>query len=517
MHHEVETLLTLLLIATSVAILVRYIQLPYTVMLVLGGLVLGVLHYLPEVEMSPEIVMTIFLPILLFEAAINIEYSHLKADLKSILTMAIVGIVISLLITGAVVHWLGGLPWIIALLFGSMIVATDPVSVLAIFKKLGVPHRLTAIVEGESLFNDGTAIVAFQIILGIVVTGHFSAVDGVQKFLLVCIGGLAVGLAIAYGAIVLLEKIDDHLLELMITTVLAYGTYMVAESLHVSGVIAVVTAGIMVGNLGWERAMTATTRVAVLTFWEYASFVINSLIFLLIGLQLRVSELLHFAPLIGIGILALFAGRIIAIYPLCWVLNRTVKARLPFKWMHILVWGNLKGALSMALVMSLPADIPYRKELLVTIFGVVLFSLIVPGLSMNILLKWLNLTQKDDLIEEFESLQGQLFGIRSVIQELDSMHNSGKLSTGIYQVQKEKYMTQLEHIERDMGMLQSTDPRLGRLQSLYAEKHLLVTQKSSIRDAFRNGMVSESCAQGLIHTLNQQLADLELNESEQTS
>lgn len=514
MHHEVETLLILLLIATSVAILVRYIQLPYTVMLVLGGLVLGVLHYLPEVKMTPEIVMTIFLPILLFEAAINIEYSHLKADLKSILTMAVLGVLISLFVTAGVMHWLGGWPWLIALLFGSMIVATDPVSVLAIFKKLGVPHRLTAIVEGESLFNDGTAIVAFQIILAVVISGRFSAVDGLQKFLVVCLGGLAVGLVIAYGAIVLLEKIDDHLLELMITTVLAYGAYMVAESLHVSGVIAVVTAGIMVGNMGWERAMTATTRVAVLTFWEYAAFVINSLIFLLIGLQIHLDELMRFAPLIGVGILALFAGRILAIYPLAWALNRGLKARLPMKWMHILVWGNLKGALSMALVMSLPADIPYRKELLVTIFGVVLFSLLVPGFSMTLFLKWLKLAQKDSIAEQFELLQGELVAVRAAMAELELMHLSGKLSKLIYDSEKNRYTDRLTAIERDIERLQSDQPELVQLMSLMAKRHLLITQKSSVQSAFRNGILSAGASQTLVHGLNQQISELEIAESE---
>ncbi len=514
MHHEVEILLTLLLIATSVAILVRYVQLPYTVMLVLGGLVLGVLHYLPEVKMSPEIVMTIFLPILLFEAAINIEYSHLKADMKSILTMAVLGVLISLFVTAGVMHWLGGLPWLIALLFGSLIVATDPVSVLAIFKKLGVPHRLTAIVEGESLFNDGTAIVAFQIILAVVVSGRFSAVDGIQKFLVVCLGGLAVGLVIAYASIVLLEKIDDHLLELMITTVLAYGAYMVAESLHVSGVIAVVSAGIMVGNMGWERAMTATTRVAVLTFWEYAAFVINSLIFLLIGLQIHLDELLRFAPLIGIGILALFAGRILAIYPLAWALNAALKARLPMKWMHILVWGNLKGALSMALVMSLPADVPYRKELLVTIFGVVLFSLLVPGFSMTLFLKWLKLAQKDSIAEKFALLQGELVAVRSALAELELMHASGKFSKLIYEEQKAKYTERLDALEKEMGQLQSTEPELVQLMSNMAKKHLLITQKSSVQSAFRNGILSAGASQILVHDLNRQLEDLEISDSE---
>ncbi|MBT9547013.1 MAG: Na+/H+ antiporter [Candidatus Sericytochromatia bacterium] len=513
MHHEVETLLTLLLIATSVAILVRYVQLPYTVMLVLGGLVLGVLHYLPEVQMTPEIVMTIFLPILLFEAAINIEYSHLKADLKSILTMAVLGVLISLFVTAGVMHWLGGLPWLIALLFGSLIVATDPVSVLAIFKKLGVPHRLTAIVEGESLFNDGTAIVAFQIILAVVVSGRFSAVDGIQKFLVVCLGGLAVGLVIAYGAIVLLEKIDDHLLELMITTVLAYGAYMVAESLHVSGVIAVVSAGIMVGNMGWERAMTATTRVAVLTFWEYAAFVINSLIFLLIGLQIHLDELLRFAPLIGIGILALFAGRILAIYPLAWALNAGLKARLPMKWMHILVWGNLKGALSMALVMSLPADVPYRKELLVTIFGVVLFSLLVPGFSMTFFLKWLKLAQKDTIAERFELLQGELVAVRSALAELELMHASGKFSKLIYEAQKATYTQRFESVEKEIAQLQSTEPELVQLMSNMAQKHLLITQKSSVQSAFRNGILSAGASQALVHDLNRQIDDLEISDS----
>ncbi|MEZ0371925.1 MAG: Na+/H+ antiporter [Candidatus Sericytochromatia bacterium] len=509
MHHNVETLLSLLVIATMVAMLVRYINLPYTVMLVLGGLVLGLLHYLPEVRMTPEIVMMIFLPVLLFEASINIEYSHLKADLPSILTFAGPGVLIALLVTATCMHFGVGFPWPVALLFGAMIVATDPVSVLAIFKKLGVPPRLTAVVEGESLFNDGTAIVAFQIVLAVVLTGHFSVFESVQKFLLICLGGLAVGLVIGYAAIALLEKIDDHLLELMITTVLAYGTYLIAESLHVSGVIAVVTAGIMVGNLGWERAMSPTTRVAVATFWEFAAFVCNSLIFLLIGLQIHLGELREFAPMIGVGILALFAGRMLAIYPLAALMNGAFKAGLPWKWTHILVWGNLKGALSMALVMSLPADLPYRRELLVTLFGVVLFSLLIPGTSMGGLLKLLHIGKPDESVTRFEELQGKLLGLRASLRELELLFAQGRMPSGLFDEQKHRLELLSTGVEQELSTLKEAHPELGQRQSGLIFRHLLATQKSAYKEAFRSGLLSESTAQSLIRQTNEELEGLE--------
>lgn len=508
MHHDIITLLTLLIIATSVAMGVRYINLPYTVMLVLGGLVLGLLHYLPEVKMTPDIVMIVFLPILLFEAAINIEYAHLRTDLKSILTFAIPGVLIALLATGLFMHYFTDFPWIISLLFGSMIVATDPVSVLSIFKKLGVPHRLTALVEGESLLNDGTAIVAFQIVLGVVLTGNFSVTDSVLKFVMVCVGGLAVGLITGYASVVLLEKFDDHLLELMITTVLAYGSYLVAESLHVSGVIAVVTAGIMIGNLGWERAMSPTTRVAISTFWEFAAFVINSLIFLLIGLQIHLRDLQQNAVLIGMGILALFLGRILAIYPLAAFSNFFFKAKLPWKWTHIFIWGNLKGALSMALVMSLPADVPYRQELLITIFGVVLFSLLIPGLTMGPFLKLLKIGKKEATVEYFESLQGRLLGQRAGLHKLEEIYSQGRISAQLYQAKEKLYLQEIARVEREQLELQQAHPKLAQSQADIIERHLLITQKSAYQEAYRGGLLSESTAQQLIREANENIEGL---------
>lgn len=508
MHHEITTLLTLLMIATSVAMLVRYINLPYTVMLVLGGLLLGVLHYLPEVQMSPEVVMTIFLPILLFEAAINIEYSHLKADLKPILTFAVPGVLISLGVTAACMHYGVHFPWPIALLFGSLIVATDPVSVLAIFKKLGVPPRLTALVEGESLFNDGTAVVAFQIVLAMVVTGSFSVMSSIQQFLFVCFGGLAVGMVLSYAAIVVLEKFDDHLLELMITTVLAYSAYLVAEHFHVSGVIAVVSAGIMMGNLGWEKAMTPTTRVTISTFWEFAAFLINSLIFLLIGLQIHLKELREFWPLIAVGIFALFAGRIASVYPLAALLN-ALNAKIPVRWTHILVWGNLKGALSMALVMSLPADVPYRRELLVTIFGVVLFSLLIPGVTMGRFLQMLGVGKKDALVTDFEAKRGELLGLRSALSELEQLYAHGRLSVSMYGQQQRQYQTRIAQVEQELNEMVDANSLLESLESNAVQRHLLVAQKSSYREAYRSGLLSEGAAHALIRDVNNELEALE--------
>lgn len=405
--------------------------------------------------------------------------------------------------------WGAGFSWPVALLFGAMIVATDPVSVIAIFKKLGVPHQLTGLVEGESLLNDGTAIVAFQIVLAVVLTGQFSVMDSLQKFLLVCLGGLGVGLVIGYAAIAVLEKIDDHLLELMITAVLAYGVYLVAESLHVSGVIAVVTAGIMVGNLGWERAMTPTTRVAISTFWEFAAFVVNSLIFLLIGLQIHLDELMQHAWPIGVGILALFAGRILAIYPLAAISKLLFKSDLPWKWNHVLVWGNLKGALSMALVMSLPPQVPYRQELLVTIFGVVLFSLLVPGLSMGMLLKLLAIRKPDESVEQFEALQGEHLGLRAAFAELDLLYRQGRVTAAIYHEQQQNLELRLQQSEAQLAKLQQEHPELAQRQSQMLFRHLLTRQKSAYKEAFRSGLLSETTAQQLIRQANEELEGLE--------
>jgi CPA1 family monovalent cation:H+ antiporter len=415
--HE-NTLLTplvivvgLLFIAALSAIVVKRIHFPYTVGLVLVGIALGFaaadvefLQPLREVRLTPEFILFLILPTLLFEAAINIHIDILLKNLPGILMLATVGLLISMVIVGISMSSFTPLPLGVALLFGALISATDPVAVIALFKELGVSAKLSTLVEGESLFNDAAAIVTFNIILGIVVTGGSVSsellVNGVFEFFVVFFGGLAIGVMLS--AIVLwiigLEG-SDHLVQIALTSVLAYLAFIVAEHVfHLSGVMAAVGAGVVAA---WraDKVFDEQMRYHVRAFWEYAAFVANSLIFLLIGLTEYhlFEDLTHYREnlvYILIAIVVVTIARLLIIYGLTPLGNKMSKAEpISQPERAVMFWGGLKGAIPLALVLGLPHDFEHRVLMLDLTLGVVLFSLLVQGTTIGALLRKLGLLE----------------------------------------------------------------------------------------------------------------------------
>ncbi len=398
-HFTITALIVLLLIASAVAMATKWVPVPYTVALVIVGLAISPFSFRPAVHISPDLIWLIFLPPLLFEASWNLKLDSLRANLIPILSLAFVGVGLSFGIIGLILHYAAGLGWSSSLLFGALISATDPVSVLALFKKLGAPLRLTIIVEAESLFNDGAAAVVFRILLGIVIgAATFNskvplAVSSVAWFLLATIGGVLVGALIGFAASALTGRFDDHLLEVTLTTISAYGTFIVADALYVSPVIAVVVVGIVIGNYGRRRKMSLNTQVAVDSFWEYAAFVANSLVFLLIGLEIPLALLLQHWLLILWAILAMTVARAMSVYGLFPIIHRFTE-RVAGRWQHIIFWGGLRGSLSIALALSLPATVPGRVELVAMTFGAVTFSLLLQGLTISPLMNRLRIERR---------------------------------------------------------------------------------------------------------------------------
>jgi len=395
----VEFLVWLLIAAAVIAMLAKALRIPYTVSLVCGGLLLGAIQ-LPFFSplqpghrpdwLTPDVILILFLPALVFEGSVKLDVRALVRNALPLVLLANVGVLIAATVTGYVVHLLAGLPLIIALLFGSIISATDPISVLAIFKDLRLDPRLTLIMEGESLLNDGTAVVLFQILLGAAIAGTWSVFNGVEQYFLAVAGGAALGAALGYLASRVTAFIDDPQIEIMLTTILAYGGYLLAYRLHLSGIIATAAAGLIVGNVGAKKGMSERTRSAMQSFWEYISFAMNSLVFLLIGLEIRVGELLSNWAAVMLAIGGVLLGRMLSVYLLVPVSNRFAE-KIPIRWQHVAVWGGLRGALALALALSLESTFPYREQLLSLTFGVVIFSILVQGLTMKPLLGILGL------------------------------------------------------------------------------------------------------------------------------
>ncbi|MDQ2686354.1 MAG: sodium:proton antiporter [Armatimonadota bacterium] len=389
----------LLIVAVLVALAARRLRLPYTVGLVVTGLALALARISTGAALTPEFIFGAILPPLLFEAALNIHWTELRCDALPILTLATLGVVISALVVAAGMTHLAGWPWPPALLFGILIAATDPVAVIAMFKDTGVVGRLRLLVEGESLLNDGVAAVLFVLALSWVESSGAAVTPAgvAQALAWTAGGGILVGLACGGLALMAAGRTADHLVETALTTVVAYGSFLLAEHLHVSGVLATVTAGLVMGNLGVLReqgqrhTLTDRGRAFVLEFWEFVAFLANSLIFLLIGLRVAA---IPFRAL-GVGaliaaILLVLIGRALAVYPLCLPFFRSRRA-VPLREQHILVWGGLRGALALALCLSLPRALLFRDEIVIATFGVVAFSVVVQGLTMPWLLRRLAL------------------------------------------------------------------------------------------------------------------------------
>lgn len=384
----IERIEVLLLIAAVVAMLVRKLRLPYTVGLTFAGIALAFSSQSMDLQLTKELIFTAFLPPLIFEAAFHMQWRKLQEDFSVVLVLATLGILLAGGLTAAGIHYLAGWPWAAAVLFGALISATDPVSVIATFKESGVTGRLRLLVEAESLFNDGTVAVIFGIALAAISGGSVSAGGIASNFIITVAGGVFCGLLTSGAMLLLAGRTEDHLIELTFTTVAAYGSFLLAEHFHFSGVLATLAAGILIGNTGSLKAFSDRGRQAVENFWEYAGFVVNSLIFLLIGIQLAAQ---HFSGLIWVSLLVIvlvLLGRAIAIY-LCSALFARSKLRISFGHQHILFWGGLRGALALTLALGLPYDVPMRGEIISIAFIVVAFSVIVQGLTLTPLLRHL--------------------------------------------------------------------------------------------------------------------------------
>lgn len=433
MPSDLSQLGFLLFVSALVAMLTRRLRMPYTAGLVLAGMGLYFLRIHLQWHLSKELIFSVFLPPLVFEAALFISWREFKKDLPVLSVLATVGVLLTAAVTGIGMHYALHWDWASAMVFGVLIAATDPVSVIATFKESGVHGRLRLLIEAESLLNDGTAAVAFVVALGFLggAPPDFLSVAG--TLVLTIVGGVLIGAIVAFGFMLLAGGTRDYLVKITFTTLAAYGSFFAAKHFHSSGVLAALTAGLVVGNFRssalitdtdgqalesfWVRLaflanslflvmarapgarpvsrpappLTDAGRQALEPFWEYVAFIANSLVFLLIGAQ---EAQQHFRGLwlpVVVAILLVTLGRTVAIYPLCALFVRS-RLKVEFRHQHVLFWGGLRGALALALALAVPEELAQHDAIITITFAVVAFSIFAQGLTIPQLLRKLGLT-----------------------------------------------------------------------------------------------------------------------------
>ena len=495
MREYLEQLLLVVAVGSAVANAAKRAGVPYNVALVVVGLLLVLTNVLSQAPLDPSVVLLVFLPMLVFQGALSADDVTMRAAARPILVLAFPGVAVTLIATAAVAAWGIGLPFTIALLLGAILAITDTVSVLLAFRSVRVPHRLAAIMEGESLFNDGTALVLVGV-TATAATGGFAGPAAITRTLVIAVvaGGL---LGAAFGALgtIMLRRAPDDLSAVLTSFVAVFATSLLAEEIGGSAVIAVVVAGVFIGRE--MRARLDPSRVlALLGFWEVAAFGLNVALFLLVGMQLRSDLLLQEAWPIALAVVALHVGRAVAVYGAFSVL-RLAGHGVPWRWQHVMVVGNVKGAISMAAVLALPAGTPYRDRLIAIVFGVTLVTLVTQALPFRPFLTWLGLSGSVD--SGADECRAVLIGARRAQAELDNLVAAGLIS-------RREHAERWAEFQRDIIDSERTLRRLGESpQTSVALPAVLNARKAAILDAARRGLITDRTAGAHVAALDEQI------------
>ena len=519
----------LLVVAAGVALLVGRLKVPFTVALVVVGLGFAFVPDFIALDISSELILGLLVPPLLFEAVFHLPWPRLRMDIVPVLLLALAGTLIGTFMVGYMIEAWVGLPWLAALAFGALISATDPVAVIALFKSLGVSKRLSILVEGESLFNDAVAVVLFNLAMAAALGGgELSWSTGVKEFLFVGGGGLAVGLVLGYiVSALILRAVDNPLVETMTTLALAYGSYVIAESFgaifgmahfHFSGILAVVAAGLMVGNIGLSNT-SPSTRLTLENFWELLAFLVNSFIFLFIGIKIHLDELNSEGVLgnIAIAIAAVLFTRLIVVYGLNFVHGFLQPARrIPVNFSHVSFWGGLRGAISLALALTFAGSHAFSESVADTVrfmtFGVVLFTLLVQGTTIGTLINWLGLSGKSASEEDQQRHQAQIYARQAWRRQMEKLWHECVLFREIAIAMTDTYDTEIAENSSHLGQHFAAHPELEVAMLVSARRDALLAEQSALLDLSRRGLTSADIAHELTVEIDNRLAALDLLE-----
>jgi monovalent cation/hydrogen antiporter len=521
---DAELLLLVLMAAVGgLSVLAGMVGVPYPILLVLGGLVLGFVPGVPATELPPDLVLVLFLPPLLYVSVFFSAPRELRSDARSITLLAVVLVLATMTAVAAVAHALvPGLPWAAAFTLGAIVSPTDPLAATTIARRLGVPRRLVTVLEGESLVNDATALVAYRLALVAVVAGGFSLWDAGLRFVVGAIGGVAIGLAVAWLIAQARRRLDDPLTEIILSVVTGYAAYLPADRLGLSGVLAAVTAGLYVG---WENPSLAspTTRLLGFSFWEVLVYLLNAVLFVLVGLQLRpiLSGLGGGSAAVLLGQAALVSGVVIA-SRMAWgftvpyvvrlvdrrpsQLARRVGARQRL----VVGWSGMRGAVSLAAALALPLEtragepFPQRNLILFMTFAVIFATLVLQGLTLPTLIRRLGV--HDDGTEAREELRGRLGATDAALARLEELaaedwtrDDTVERMRGLYQFRRRRLKARAGYLEDD-----GYQDRSLAYQRLVRE--LLEAQRRAIVQLRNQGTISND----VMHRIER---DLDLEDS----
>ena len=517
----------ILVIACGMALLAKRLKVPYTVLLVVAGLAVSLLldgapglrEHLEKIKLKPELLLQVFLPILLFEAAFHVDLKSFLNNRRAILFLAIPGVIIGMVLTTAVFVPVaklirGDMMWQVGLVTAAMLAATDPISVVALFKEFTVAKRLGIIVEGESLINDGIAVVLFGVVVKITADSlglHIPTLDGqggnvqalqvLGNFLSEVFLGTAVGVAVGLAMSYLTSKVNDHLIEVALTAIAAYGSNVMAMQLHASGVIAVVVCGMMVGNVGAKHGMSPTTREAVFSFWEFAAFMANSFVFILIGLEIRLSELWADAGLIVAFFVIMILVRSVIVFGVHNLVRRE-DLRLRKPWLPVITWSGVRGSLSMVMAMMLVASDSEgettRKLILNLVFGVVLLSILLQGTTIEWLMKRVGLIVETHEEIEYEMALARRQAIRCLVDNLEDAERKGILSHGTFEILHNRLVERREANDKRIAEMLEHTPTLNDLELQMHATRLYALEKQVYRDLEKEGDLDYESMESLV-------------------
>jgi CPA1 family monovalent cation:H+ antiporter len=515
----------MLLVASAVAMVTRRLRIPYTVALVVVGLILSVIrsNFYPEFDLglhlTKDLLFVVLLPVLIYEAAFHLELRDFLSNWKAILTLAVPGLLVGILLCGGAIHgalWAINYPFAFggALLVATIVAATDPVGVISLLRATRAPRRLSVLMEGESLLNDGVAVVAFNVVLvalGLSAVQDQVTVTWLLKFLSwELLGAILLGGGLGFFMAWLTSKVDDHLIEITLSTIGAFGSFVIAEKVHASGVIACLVAGMLAGNFGAKYGMSASTRVAVVSFWEYACFVANSITFLLIGLDVDPVQLLRDWPAMLVTWVAMLLSRGLFVYATLPQIAR-LEGGLPRGFGTVVIWGGIRGGIAMVLALSIPREFEFRSLAVNCIFGASLLTILVQSTTMGGLLKKLGLASDRKAFEIVERMRARLRALHAALSYLERQREIGVVPPVVYEEARSELQREAEALQREQEQARDMEDQIRQEEMLALRRKLLLVRKESLRQASVDGAIDPDVMRVLVGELDEKLHHLELS------